>query len=383
MYQFTEVKSFEIIKFKEMIENSEEISLSKKLIKSNIIAYGCGDLGAMCRQFCAFENIIIDYFVDKNWEVIRRSDCWSDTNVISVEELSCHDPIDTVVVICVANFSLREIFNDLVEMGFDKILTFYDFAEILKKEYPINNGWYCKIDSIDWKRVNNVMDSLSDGYSKAHYQAFLAWHAARIEVTFTEYPIEANNKFILSNIPHACIEEHRLIDVGAHHGKIVQNLSQIFKGKLKKVWCFEPDLENLNILRSRLDKASFAACDLQCFATCVTSVGGNVRFLSGFNYASSVNENGTLTTSAAIDDLGLDPTLIKIHTEGSELEVLRGAIKTIRYYRPIVMMTVYHNKLGLFEIQEFIMKHLTEYKIFFRNHSYVGTGAVIYAIPGP
>ena len=60
---------------------------------------------------------------------------------------------------------------------------------------------------------------------------------------------------------------------------------------------------------------------------------------------------------------------------------LKGAQQTLLDCRPIVAATVYHNDDGIWRTADWLMKTLADYRFLFRNHSWCGTGAVIYAIP--
>ena len=76
-----------------------------------------------------------------------------------------------------------------------------------------------------------------------------------------------------------------------------------------------------------------------------------------------------------LDELGLSPTFIKLHLEGAELAALKGARQTLLDHRPIVAATVYHNDDGIWKTAEWLMRTLPDYRFFFRNHSWCGTGA--------
>jgi hypothetical protein len=70
-----------------------------------------------------------------------------------------------------------------------------------------------------------------------------------------------------------------------------------------------------------------------------------------------------------------------LHLEGAELAALKGAKQTLVACRPIVAVTVYHNEHGIWKTADWLMETLADYRFVFRNHSWCGTGAVIYAIP--
>ena len=106
------------------------------------------------------------------------------------------------------------------------------------------------------------------------------------------------------------------------------------------------------------------------------------RFFSGLGYASQLSPLGLdLAEVKTIDELELEPTFIKLHLEGHELDALMGAESTLRTNHPIVAATAYHNKLGLWRLPLWLMTLSLNYNYYFRLHSWCGTGAVVYCVP--
>ena len=381
MYNFKTVSKLDKFDWKKFVSQACPIQLIGDFDQFRIVVYGCGDMGRMCREFSLFEGIKIEFFIDKNFESVRMQEYWADVTINSISSLDQFNPSQVMVIVCVASFSLREVFQNLNELGFNNIVTFYDFAQVLSKNYPLNNGWHVDSRKIDLHRVKRTLNRLADKESFAQYLSFLAWRIDRTELLFEEFPLNTNNRFLFEKVITHYAKEHKLVDVGAHHGNVTLSLFIELRNRLKKVWCFEPDPTNFEILVSNLNSKNLITLTKNFYQSVVWNKDEFVKFSSGFNYASKVTEEGIRMRAITIDQLELDPTILKIHTEGSELEILRGAMVTVKKHRPIVMMTVYHNELGLFEIVEFISENLPRYDIYFRLHSYVGTGAVIYAIP--
>lgn len=74
-------------------------------------------------------------------------------------------------------------------------------------------------------------------------------------------------------------------------------------------------------------------------------------------------------------------TYMKIHFEGKELPFLEANLAYLVTHRPILAVTCYHNRDGLWKIPKFMMDNLPDYRFLFQLHSYMGQGAVLYAIP--
>lgn len=66
--------------------------------------------------------------------------------------------------------------------------------------------------------------------------------------------------------------------------------------------------------------------------------------------------------------------------EGAELNALMGAESTIRTYKPILAICVYHKKEDLIDIPQFIMSIRADYKFYLRAYSRCTQELVLYAI---
>jgi hypothetical protein len=118
----------------------------------------------------------------------------------------------------------------------------------------------------------------------------------------------------------------------------------------------------------------------------ISSGNEKVSFYGGLGYTSQISEKGqNILTAYKVDQLDLSPSFIKIHLEGWELEALKGMKNTIKKNKPIIVTTSYHNKLGICELPMWLLTNLQkeseDYKLFFRQHGWCGTGGVIYCVP--
>jgi FkbM family methyltransferase len=62
----------------------------------------------------------------------------------------------------------------------------------------------------------------------------------------------------------------------------------------------------------------------------------------------------TCTVDAFVAEKDLDVGLIKMDTEGSELEILKGAENTIKKHKPVLLVSLYHNAEEFFEAKPLI-----------------------------
>lgn len=84
----------------------------------------------------------------------------------------------------------------------------------------------------------------------------------------------------------------------------------------------------------------------------------------------------------AIDELNIKEkiTYIKMDIEGSELEALHGAEKTIVKDKPKLAICVYHKPEHLYEIPLYIKKLVPEYKLYLRHYANYDCETVLYAV---
>jgi hypothetical protein len=62
---------------------------------------------------------------------------------------------------------------------------------------------------------------------------------------------------------------------------------------------------------------------------------------------------------------GLSVGLIKVDIEGHEMNFLRGALKTVKTQKPILLLSIYHNYDDFFQIKPFIEELNLGYKFDF------------------
>ena len=72
-------------------------------------------------------------------------------------------------------------------------------------------------------------------------------------------------------------------------------------------------------------------------------------------------------------------TYIKMDIEGSELKALEGAKNTIMRYKPRLAISIYHKPWDIFEIPDYNLSLVPEYRLYIRHYSADCTETVLYA----
>lgn len=136
------------------------------------------------------------------------------------------------------------------------------------------------------------------------------------------------------------------IDIGAHIGYHTVAFSQMCQNGT--VFCYEPNIKLLPFLKNNITNNGCKNVVISPFAVS-DSIGeayfdnNENYFLNGIKKEDTGTKVQTITLDAILDEL---PTisLIKIDTEGHELEVLRGAKKLLERDKPVLFVEIWrHN----------------------------------------
>lgn len=351
--------------------------------------YGAGKLGRMAIELLERIGITEFVVVDQGAERIRSDPFWHGRNLVRPDELPASVISESLLAVCIATESFERLALELTAQGWKDIVPFYDVAEAYTDSYPLGNGW--ELNSFDEEEVeatSEVLTRWGDDISRAHHLQFIAWHRLREDWIFSGAQVDQDNRYFIPQVLNALGESSALLDVGAHHGEICQRYIRETSGRFHSAWMLEPDIANANVIRYWLNRLDDGVREKIALLECAAlDHSGTKPFFGGIGYASQISSlGGSLVPVLTIDELCLTPTFVKLHLEGAELSALKGAKDTLRCCLPVVAVTTYHNRLGVWETPLWLMHFLADldagYRFFFRLHSWCGTGAVLYAIPG-
>lgn len=350
-----------------------------------LILYGAGNLGKMAGKYLRFIGIPFLYVVDANSKMYENDIEWSGIPVLSPSEVSSADRKNSLLAVCISTIPFTPLSQSLQAQGWECIVPFYDVTEAFQGRHPLKNGWFSgALTDKDMWGIHEALSGWADDISRAHHLQFLAWRCLRQEWVFADAPVTPADRYFIPQVVGRFTGSESFLDIGAHHGEVCVSFADIVHGRFKSIVAVEPDRQNLTELskvfqnhfpdsvRGRISVLDVVISDGRCSA----------HFLEGHGYTSqlsSLGEKGVVTVS--IDDLQLSPTFLKVHVEGWELFALRGGLNTLRRCRPIVAITAYHNRQGIWELPVWCMNSLPNYRFFMRMHGWCGTGLVIYALP--
>ena len=171
---------------------------------------------------------------------------------------------------------------------------------------------------------------------------------ARIKGLWLVYPSREDPNFedvFLRDVYHAFVpvQDDVVFDVGAHMGFFTTKIAK----QVKKVVSFEPDSVNYRFLKANISLNSMSN---------ISSMNCAVGKENGFLFLENKYGHGRTkitdaktgrkvlvkTIDSLAKELKLTPSLIKIDTEGYELNILIGTLSTLSNSKPKLLIASYH-----------------------------------------
>lgn len=352
-------------------------------IQQGIYIYGAGELGALGLDYCEACDIPVMGILDRTRSGHLHSSSGRDYAIISPGSAAEHDMRNSPVAVAIATLPFGPIREQLHEMGWKSVFPFYNLTAVPRKGHPLRNGWSLgevseyEVQTVDW-----LCRQWTDEKSWRHYEEFLAWHRDNSEFYGSLYPVELHQRYVIPELREALAPRMRqFVDVGSHRGESVHRLTSA-RLCFEEYVLIEPDPASRRFLSVNLRRLLSPDASVVVLPHVLGEANRMTRFQEALGYCSQQwAESHRERRMLMIDELDLQPDLLKIHTEGTEYPILLGAKETILRSRPCLVFSVYHRREGFCEDIARPMKMFPGYRWYFRLHSHQGTGAFVYAIP--
>lgn len=360
------------------------ISFAPRQVDKPLILYGAGNLGRMARDYFARLRIPVLFAVDANPQAHRRDPFWSGVDILGIDDVPAAQGRSALWAVCVVTAPFSQVSGPLKKAGWCDVVPFYDIAEAYRDRHPLSNGWHSgALTEQDLCGIESVLYRWEDDLSRAHHLQFVAWRSLREEWFFDDAPVMTQNRYFIPEVLSILHDHEVFVDIGAHHGEVIERFTQEVRNSFGAVYAVEPDAANLSCLYERLKGSAFSPRERFHVSECALGPDSvSRRFFHGLDYVSQFSDLGQAQVEVRrLDDLRVPATFVKIHVEGWEQGVFSGAMETIVNNRPVLAVTSYHTSEGLWRLPAQMMTCLDRYAYYFRLHSWHGTGGVIYALP--
>lgn len=263
----------------------------------------------------------------------------------------------------------------ICDRSLEKQNTGYRGFQVISLEELIKNHRNAAVIVSTTKYCDEVVKNLEEVFFKEKIVLFsCSYEQERLERQYFE-------KDILS-----FSDNEVFVDGGCYDFETSKSLME--KCRVKKIYAFEPDYDNIEKIERQITK--YADCEVvllkkglwnQTDTLTFSATGDMESYVIEKNDLTDYGNNYTQIEVVAMDEVIKEPvTLIKMDIEGSELRALEGAKQLIQTYRPKLAISIYHKPEDTVDIPAYISELVPDYKFYIRHYSYGPCETVLYAV---
>lgn len=342
----------------------------------NVIFWGAGNTTALWWDDMERANIRPMYIVDSFKKVGGGVERYRDIPLLSPDELRSLSDSESykIILMSTSQNTVLEIREQLVSMQ----IPFREVVSCAEEYYTVR-----------WDDCESVLALLHDDVSK---QTMREWLKTRMGKR-TGLPSELLDYHGYFSLPafRGVARNEIFVDCGAYVGDTLEKYLFDRFGMFQKYYAFEPFPENYNALKcrvQRLEQEWNVTGKIICENMALDS-GVKTIFVSNevSNVSAMVSEDASC--GVAINAVSLDQYFechqketigcIKADIEGSEINMLKGAEKTIREQKPKLAISLYHKPGDIIDIIRLIHEYREDYIFDMRCCYTNGTDLVLYA----
>jgi FkbM family methyltransferase len=228
-------------------------------------------------------------------------------------------------------------------------------------------------------KYKEVYNLLADKESRDTYKAIIAfrqtykYNVLKKHIYYPQYFVKEVFKYYKDEV---------FVDGGAYIGDTITELLKYVPNKaIKKIYAWEPDEGNGNMLLQEVKKSSKGGVEIEWIPCALYKEKAILKFTDSSDGVSKIGDNGQIIVNAdTIDNRCSDATFIKMDIEGAEIDALLGAKNTIINNKPKLAICIYHSNEHLYEIPLLIHEWVPDYKLYVRHHSDNRHETVLYAV---
>ena len=138
-------------------------------------------------------------------------------------------------------------------------------------------------------------------------------------------------------------KEQVVADIGAQYGDYAILCSKVYKAK---VYTFEPLPDNFKEIEENIKLNDLTEKEVKAFNVALSDENKEKYITFDGDMANSIGKGKKIRIKfRTLDSYKIKPDIIKIDVEGFEVNVLRGAIKTIKKYKPKIIIETHSREL--------------------------------------
>jgi FkbM family methyltransferase len=279
------------------------------------------------------------------------------------------------LILSTSSGSPLEVKNGLDKMGFKNInylaLCKYSDLELASPDFIDD----FKDDFINNKlEYENTYNLLADDKSKEIFEKIINFKIS-YDLTFMQgFTNDHGSQYFDKEIIPK-IKNIRFVDGGGYVGDTLKEIIKNYPD-FEKIYCVEPNTLHINIAKrdfGDIDNIEFINCGL-----------GSEKIVSEIKEEKQNNcaHDYQATNINSIDNLiSQKVDYIKLDIEGAEQDTIIGAKNTIKKYKPILAICIYHKAQDWYKVPQLVLDIESDYDIYLRHYMEGIYETVMYFIP--
>ena len=292
-------------------------------------------------------------------------------DILKIEDV----PYDALIL-WTASGSPLEVKNRLNDMGFKNFsyLSFYRYSSFDLAQPPFIMDF--KDDFQNNKdRYSEVYNLLEDKRSKEIFEKVINFKIS-FDYNFMDGFINDFDKQYFESDIVPPIKNIVFLDGGGYVGDTTPNIIKNYPD-FKKIYLIEPNELHINIAKrdfGEVKNIEFINCGLSNKKVTTTSDSQSLQNNCDHHYQAQIVDT--------IDNICKDKIdFIKLDIEGAEQDAIDGAIDTIKKYKPVLAICIYHKAEDWYKIPQKVLDINKDYKIYLRHYMEGIYETVMYFIP--
>ena len=342
--------------------------IDKNISMGGVNLFGAGPNGIWCLDYLIRQGYLVNSFIDNSPHLQGKSIIYKSK---PIEILSLNEFLKRrkgEVILITAKHAVLKILEDLKEYDLKMPFDAWFYLKHSTEYDKIRNSFYDEKSKCILEKIIQTMVTGDEKYCA--------------EIAETEHYFNVPSFFNTGN--------EVFVDLGAYTGDTVEKFIQAHHGSFKHIYAFEPGKQQIKAANKRINRlVKEWALNKKTItlANCGVGASNSVMFISKkSSLQSTLKSEGNLIHDSKVKVVSLDDyfkntmiSFIKSDIEGAEMDMLQGAEKIIRQYKPKCALSTYHCPDDLIRIFKKLKALVPEYKFILRHYSPMLVDTVLYA----
>ncbi len=257
------------------------------------------------------------------------------------------------------------------------ILKISEEHEVLVPDVPLYGEEVFDLSFLqrNYKSIESAFNLLSNDYSKKLFKSIINFKiTGKLDYIINSY----NKNFADLYETFQSDNYKKCIDAGAYNGDTSLQMLKHFKN-VEKIYSFEPDKHNFKKLSNQESVKSNNIIEPINAAISSDNIFSSFNNEKNRNSSLSPGLNNPTVRCVSVDSFfnSVKIDFMKFDVEGSETAALMGSQKTIKTFKPDMIISLYHRSKDLFEIPELINSYNPDYYFFIDRPEYIPAWDVV------